>query len=231
MRKRLFFAALVAGAFASAPGRASVTMGFEGIGTYGINSGIGVQTFYNGGTASNGASGPNLGVSLSSNAVTLCLNTPGTVCSTASRGGQGNPTSAFTGLVFLTGTQIVLNDAAGFTTGMFFYYADHTTPGFVSIFDGLNGSGNLLATLALGVNASGCGAPYNAAYCPFGLANLPFAGTAHSVVIGGPANHLVLDDITLGAVALPEPMTWAMMLLGFGACGMALRRRRRPAVA
>src|SRR5437762_4566318 len=145
MRSSVLLAALLTAALAAAPARASVTISFEGIGTYGINSGIGVLNFYNGGTASNGASGTNLGVSFGANAVTLCLNTPGTVCSTASRGGQGNPTSAFTGLVFLTGTQIVLNDAAGFSTGMFFYYADHTTPGFVSIFDGLNGAGNLLA--------------------------------------------------------------------------------------
>lgn len=31
--------------------------------------------------------------------------------------------------------------------------------------------------------------------------------------------------------AVPEPATWAMMLLGFGGMGVALRRRRKPAVA
>jgi hypothetical protein len=29
----------------------------------------------------------------------------------------------------------------------------------------------------------------------------------------------------------PEPATWAMMLLGFGAIGMAVQRRRHPALA
>ncbi|MES2903916.1 MAG: PEPxxWA-CTERM sorting domain-containing protein [Pseudomonadota bacterium] len=30
------------------------------------------------------------------------------------------------------------------------------------------------------------------------------------------------------AAAVPEPTNWAMMLLGFGAVGVAMRRRRRP---
>jgi len=31
--------------------------------------------------------------------------------------------------------------------------------------------------------------------------------------------------------AVPEPATWAMMLVGFGGIGLAMRRRRRPALA
>lgn len=31
--------------------------------------------------------------------------------------------------------------------------------------------------------------------------------------------------------AIPEPGTWAMMLLGFGAIGFAMRRRRQPVLA
>lgn len=37
---------------------------------------------------------------------------------------------------------------------------------------------------------------------------------------------------TLNVQAVPEPATWAMMLLGFGAIGLSLRsRRRQPALA
>jgi hypothetical protein len=32
-------------------------------------------------------------------------------------------------------------------------------------------------------------------------------------------------------LAVPEPATWALMLLGFGGIGLAMRRRRKPALA
>lgn len=37
--------------------------------------------------------------------------------------------------------------------------------------------------------------------------------------------NVSLDNAVTGAV--PEPATWAMMLLGFGGMGVALRRRKR----
>ena len=33
------------------------------------------------------------------------------------------------------------------------------------------------------------------------------------------------------ATAVPEPATWAMMLIGFGAVGFAMRRRQKPVLA
>ena len=59
-----------------------------------------------------------------------------------------------------------------------------------------------------------------------------------SVGAGGTnGNFFVFDDnlgdnsggITLSIAAIPEPATWAMMILGFGVIGGALRRRRRTA--
>jgi hypothetical protein len=41
-------------------------------------------------------------------------------------------------------------------------------------------------------------------------------------------NH---DDMIIRATVLPEPGTWAMMLLGFGAAGFAIRRQRKPVLA
>ena len=40
----------------------------------------------------------------------------------------------------------------------------------------------------------------------------------------------VVDSITQVATAVPEPATWAMMLVGFGLVGTALRRRERIAI-
>ena len=37
----------------------------------------------------------------------------------------------------------------------------------------------------------------------------------------------IVDNVLLTG-AVPEPGTWAMMLLGFGGIGMAMRRRRQP---
>ena len=47
-------------------------------------------------------------------------------------------------------------------------------------------------------------------------------------------NDFAFDDVSLqgpvpGTAAVPEPSTWSMMLIGFGALGVAVRRRRRKA--
>lgn len=43
-------------------------------------------------------------------------------------------------------------------------------------------------------------------------------------------NDGVVAPITMHVAAVPEPATWAMMLLGFGGVGMAMRRQRKPAL-
>lgn len=40
-----------------------------------------------------------------------------------------------------------------------------------------------------------------------------------------------LGGVSLRVTSVPEPAAWALMLLGFGAAGTALRRSRKPAVA
>ena len=53
-----------------------------------------------------------------------------------------------------------------------------------------------------------------------------------SVTGAGVATPTTIDfekqnSLTLGGTAVPEPGTWAMMLMGFGAAGYAMRRRRK----
>lgn len=53
-------------------------------------------------------------------------------------------------------------------------------------------------------------------------------------IVGGSAEGLRqvrIASTEAGVPPVPEPATWAMMLLGFGAAGMMMRRRRRPAIA
>jgi hypothetical protein len=40
-----------------------------------------------------------------------------------------------------------------------------------------------------------------------------------------------VTSFSLSAQAVPEPATWALMLLGFGGIGFAMRRRAKPALA
>ena len=59
---------------------------------------------------------------------------------------------------------------------------------------------------------------------------LSFGATGiHSINFSG--SQYGVDNFTFDSVqaAVPEPATWAMMLLGFGAIGVARRRRRSKA--
>jgi hypothetical protein len=229
--KKLLISAAAAALMTSAANAAPIVLKFEGIAPHPNSNNVFVQDFYNGGTSSIGTSGTNFGVGFSANSLLICLNTPGVDCSNTSRGGIGDPTSQEGGLFFLTGNESIMNVAAGFDTGFSFNYAARNNPGSVSVFDGLDGTGNLLATLNIPVNIPGCGAPYNAGFCPFTGIGVGFAGIAKSVSFAGVANQIVFDDITFGSViagggGVPEPATWALLIAGFGMVGGAMRRRQ-----
>ena len=211
---------------------AVVSLNFEGINATYPSSYANVLGFYNGGTSSDGTTGTNYGIEFTDNALAICLNSTTVTCSNTSRGGLGDPNSQKGGLFFLTGSETFMNVAAGFDTGFSFNYVSLNQPGSVSVYDGLNGTGNLLATISLSPNAGSCPG-YSAGFCPFSAAGITFAGTAKSVSFAGVANQIVFDDVTFGSSTpggVPEPAAWAMMLAGFGLVGGAMRRREKMAV-
>ncbi len=57
----------------------------------------------------------------------------------------------------------------------------------------------------------------------------PTATLNFTYVTGGVNEGILLDAVSVQAV--PEPATWAMMLLGFGAVGFQIRRRRPATLA
>jgi hypothetical protein len=122
--------------------------------------------------------------------------------------------------------------AAGFTTGFSFNYVSLSEPGSVSVWSGLDGTGTLLGTIDLTPNAGSCPG-YSAGFCPFSPIGVGFAGTAMSIEFAGVANQIVFDDVTFGSVTpgVPEPSTWAMMMLGLAGLGLAGRRRAKSSVA
>jgi len=48
---------------------------------------------------------------------------------------------------------------------------------------------------------------------------------------GADSSGAFTGNVTIMAAPVPEAATWAMMILGFGAMGMMIRRRRRPVLA
>lgn len=189
-----------------------VMLDFEGIGN--LNP---VGDWYN------GVGGPNYGVSFS--AATLAL-------VDQDAGGSGNianEPSADTVMVFLAADNAVLNVAAGFETGFSFFYSS-ATAATVTVYDGLDKSGNVLGSIDLAAQYNiGCTGDPTGDYCNWTPIGVTFSGIAKSIDFGGTANYTVYDNITFGTdvPVIPEPSTYALMALGLAGIGLAARRRRR----
>jgi hypothetical protein len=168
----------------------------------GITTSAAVNTYYNGGISSAGDVGPNYGIVFQEN----------DWITTTSYGQTSSPNLAYSA----SGSGYV-NFLSGITTGLNFSYGAFTDAN-LSVYTGLDGTGTLLGTYTLGQND-----PFN-----FSFVALPFAGIGHSAVLSAGGGQFGWDDITFGSLvpgAVPEPGTWAMMLLGFGMMGFAARRR------
>ena len=95
-------------------------------------------------------------------------------------------------------------------------------------------AGDLLFSSLGGVDATVGDAGFGIFWGPntnFAATNVFYIGYDDQITNPDDDNH---DDLILRVTvtpAVPEPGTWAMMLLGFGAAGYAMRRRRAPVLA
>lgn len=200
-----------------------IVLTFEGIG-----NNASINDFYNGGTDSDGNSGPDYGINFSSDSLGLI---------DAEAGGTGNfahEPSPDTAAYFLSGGAAVMNVAAGFTTGFSFYYTAINQPGSVVVYAGPNGTGNILASIALSITSASCSGDPAGDFCQFDPIGVTFMGTAMSVAFGGTANQVAFDNITLGSATpggggVPEPGVLGMFGLGLLLIGGAAWRKRRLA--
>ena len=94
----------------------------------------------------------------------------------------------------------------------------------LTAFSGANGTGSVVGTT--NVN-------YGLGSLPGSIGTASFTGSPFQSVsfIGGSTgfpNSVYYDNFVATVTgAVPEPATWAMMLIGFGAIGVAMRRRRK----
>ncbi len=168
-------------------GKLEFVLDFEGLGNEDA-----ILEFYNGGASSQGFTGPDYGMSFNENALTLIDEDDG------GTGSFGNEPSPSTILFFLNGDPI-LNVPAGFDTGFSFFYTSTKYDGSVSVYDGPDGTGNLLNSVSFSATGYGTGDP-NGDYSNWAEVSVPFSGTAHSIVFSGVADQIGFDDITFGSV-------------------------------
>lgn len=94
-------------------------------------------------------------------------------------------------------------------------------------------TGFIIPFTSCGILAGGCGAvdwSNTPTIFSFGSGG-SFSVLLQDATFATPGSARVSGTFTYLSASVPEPGTWAMMLLGFGAVGFALRRQRTPKLA
>jgi hypothetical protein len=205
--------ALAAGLLLTGPAfAASVTVDFDG-----LSDGDFIGQAYNGGasTPANSTStapyaGPNYGIAFGGSIAAAANSADFTYYSNAPT--PGAVMSALDGL------DAAMNVASGFVGTVSLYYSaiENTS---VNVYDGLNGTGNLLGTINLTANNGSC---TDISFCFWSAVTFDFAGVAKSLSFSNTAGVAGFDNVSVNAVPLPAA-GWLLLsaLGGFG----ALRRK------
>jgi len=173
-----------------------------------------VQGYYAGGSASDGMTGANLGVSF--------VNVSGLSNDAFFTYYSGAPSPLGIAYAFTSapGDHAYMNMAVGAAGALSFFYSNPsvaTIPSAIVAYSGLNGTGTQLGSISLANDDSGD-------YSGWRAASFSFSGIARSFDLTATADIVALDNITVTAV--PEPSSLALLLLGGVAVVRQLKRRQ-----
>lgn len=150
-----------------------------------------VDNYYNGGTGSLGSGpGPNYGLTFTANAQAIV---------SASKGGSGNfinNPGKTPVMFFQTGKNVAITSATELPVALLFYYSA-LQPGLATVYDGPNGTGNILANITLSPNNSGCNT-YK--LCVWSAVGVPLSTPAGSIVFAGTPDNIAIGTVRFGSL-------------------------------
>jgi hypothetical protein len=189
-----------------------ITMTFSG-----LKQGEQIQSYYNGGNGSMGSGpGPMFGVTFTANANVL----------TDEKNYVGEPSRPEVMLLLSPNPNVpggqpisaTMDVPSGFVSDLFLYYGSVGATQSVQIFSGLDGTGMMLASMALPQTSMTTTATFS------GQIDISFKGVAQSAVFNGGNNQVVFDNISISTV--PAPGSLVLLAEGAFCLLMGLRRSR-----